>query len=107
MNSDSSTEKPGGGTASLYWAILLILVGLIFMTASHIKAIREHTTTQVEKNRKDTELLEKAGDRARQTEKLIDALRKLALTNTTAARIMEDFFPPSAPQLPEFHIKKE
>ncbi len=107
MNPKTSPEKPGSSLACLYGAVVLTLLGLIFMTSSHIKSIRDHTAVEVEKNRKDTELLKKAGERGRKAEKLIDALRKLAQTDTTAARILEDFFPASPPPAPDFQIKQE
>ena len=107
MNPDPSTQQTGNGTGSLYWTMLLVLIGLIFMTSSRINTIWGLRTSLAEKNRMDTAVLEKSGDQVRFTEKLEDALRKLAMTDTVAARILVDYFPPAMPPPPEFQIRKD
>ena len=104
MNSDFSIEKLAGGMSALYWAVVFILIGLIYMTSSHIKAIWERRLVLVEKNRVETEWLQKAGVQARLAEKLKESLRKQALTDPVAARILADFYPPTSPPPPQVEM---
>jgi len=89
---------------STFWPFVIVLMTLIFSTVRDGVTLYKRTLSLRRESAQQEEPLKKAGQQALLLETLKNDLETLAISDPVAARIEQDFFPPSTPlpSLPPF-----